>query len=289
MKEAREKAAVPENACHVSLDEALDELKPDLVVCVTPPAVHKEVVIAALEAGAHVITEKPLSDSLDAAQQMVEKAEAVGKRFAVSQNYRYSPQAIAVRNIMREKRCGEMKSMSVEFYRGPLFEGSFRRHMAYPLVADMGIHHYDLMRAIVMKDAKWTFARCYNPSWSWYDGAANVDQVIQFDGDIWATYAASWCSLGAETPWNGNWRIECSEGCVIWRGDKVFVGKRPNDLEEVHPPEEGDFGQEAVLAEFLKALEEDRDPETCGRDNLNSMALVFGTIEAAETGAVVQL
>jgi predicted dehydrogenase len=282
-------AGIDEGARFTSLDEALDELKPDVVVCVVPPAAHAEVATVALQAGAHVISEKPLADTMEGARQIVEAADTAGRKLAVSQNYRYSRQAIAVREIMKQGRIGEPASVSLEFFRGPLFEGSFRRHMAFPLVTDMSIHHYDLMRAILSRDPQWTVARSVNPPWSWYEGAASIQQTFGFEGDVTGSYSASWCSLGYETPWSGNWRIEGSEGCVIWRDDKVFIGRRPDTLEVVALPEDRKFGQEAVLDEFLSALGEGRDPETSGHDNLKSLGMVFATVEASETGAVVQL
>ena len=49
----------------------------------------------------------------------------------------------------------------------------------------------------------------------------------------------------------------------------------------------GKAGLPGVLGEFLTALDEGREPETSARDNLKSLAMVFGTIEASESGEVV--
>jgi predicted dehydrogenase len=284
---AREKHNLGEDVCHTSLDEALTELTPDIVVCVTPPEFHREVAEAALATGAHVITEKPLAGSMEDARAMADAAHSAGKRLAVSQNYRYSPPARTVQELVRTERVGKPGAFAVEFFRGPRFEGSFRRHMEYPLTIDMSIHHYDLMRAILGADPVWTFARAFNPPWSWYDGPASVCQAFGFTGDVTGTYSASWCSQGAETQWDGDWRIECSEGVIIWKDGLVRAGSSADKLEDVAPMDIGAGGQRGVLAEFLEALGGSREPETSARDNLKSLRMVFGTLESSESGGVV--
>lgn len=279
---------VPEAKRFLSLDEALSETAPEIVLCVTPPETHEEVALAALEAGAHVITEKPISSHMDGARRMVEAAERAGRLLAVSQNYRFRPAACAVAETIRSERLGPCASFTLEFFLGPRFEGSFRRHMPYPLTADMSIHHYDLMRAILGRDPLWTFARAFNPPWSWYEHEASVQQLIGFEGDLTGAYSASWCSRGAETPWSGAWRFECAEGVLLWDAGGVRIGTEAETLEEVPPPEMEFTGQGAVLADFVRSLREGREPATSGRDNLKSVGMVFKTIEAVETGQMTR-
>jgi len=286
---AREKHKLDEDVCHTSLDEALSELRPDIVVCVTPPDFHREVAEAALAAGAHVLTEKPMAGSMEDARAMSEAADAAGRRLAVAQSYRYGRAARTMQDLVKTRRVGKPGAFAVEFFRGPRMEGNFRRHMPYPLTIDMSVHHYDLMRAILGLDPVWTFARAFNPPWSWFDGAASVCQTIGFEGDLVGTYSASWCSQGLETQWPGEWRIECSEGVIVWKNDLVQAGSSADKLEEVALVEKGAVGLPGELAEFLAAIEEGREPETSAHDNLKSLAMVFGTVEAAESGGIVNL
>jgi predicted dehydrogenase len=288
LAKARAETGLPEGACHLSLDEALSELNPEVVICVTPPEHHAEVVVTALEAGAGVISEKPIASNMDEARRMVDVAHATGRPFAVSQNYRYAPMARAVRDALASGRWGEPGQLALEFFKGPKFEGSFRRRMPYPLVADMSIHHYDLMRMVLGRDPEWTFARAFNPPWSWYDGAASVQQVIGFTGGLMASYSASWCALGEETGWNGRWRADCSKGVVVWDESGVRAGASPAKLEPCPVDEAVPTGQAGVLAEFLAAMAEGREPETSGRDNLLSYAMVVNTIASSESGEVVE-
>ena len=283
LDEARRSLGLPDRACHVSVDEALAAIEPDLVVCVTPPQTHEEVVLAALAAGAHVICEKPLSTGMESARRMVEAAEAAGRTLAVSQNYRYQPEARAIRDVIAAGKYGAPGALTVTFARGPRLTGTYHRHMAYPMIVDMCVHHYDLMRALLGREPAWTVARSFNPPWSWFDGAASLAQVLGFEGDVVASYSASLCTLGAETSWNGVWRIECSQGVIVWDAQGVRAGGEAGALEAVELDETVPAGQEAVLAEVVAALAKGRAPETCGRDNLKTLAVAFKTIEASET------
>ena len=67
----------------------LKALSPDVVFDCTVPEAHFDVTMTSLEAGAHVLGEKPLADSMDHGRRMVEAAERAGKIYAVTQNRRY--------------------------------------------------------------------------------------------------------------------------------------------------------------------------------------------------------
>lgn len=272
----------------VSLGAALEAVRPEIVVCVTPPSSHADVAIAALEAGSHVLVEKPLAPSMEEAERMALAAERTGRRLAVSQNYRYEPHAMAVREVLRSGRLGEPESFTASFHRGPRGEISYRKSMRYPLLVDMSIHHYDLMRFFLGREPEWTFAKSFNPPWSWFEGDASVAQVIGFAGGAVGAYSASWCAQARETPWGGEWRFDCTGGVVEWKDGRVVLEPVGGTMEEVPPVNAVYHGQEAVLAGFLEALDSGRDFETDVRDNLRSLNMVFRTIQACESGSVVR-
>ena len=77
------------------LDEALHKMQPQAVFNCTVPEAHCPVTLAALEHGCHVLTEKPLADTMANARRMVEAARRAGRTMAVIQNRRYIPQVAA--------------------------------------------------------------------------------------------------------------------------------------------------------------------------------------------------
>lgn len=90
------------------LDEALSAVGPDLVSCATKEAEHAGVTVAALEAGADVICEKMMADSLAAGQRMLDTAEATGRRLMIGYNYRFSPSALKLHEWLRAGKLGEL-------------------------------------------------------------------------------------------------------------------------------------------------------------------------------------
>ena len=74
-----------------TLDEALAAVEADGVINVTPPQFHREVSLTALEAGVPVLSEKPLADTRESAQDIVDAANRTGVLHMVAQNYRYQP------------------------------------------------------------------------------------------------------------------------------------------------------------------------------------------------------
>jgi predicted dehydrogenase len=284
-----------------SLDKALASLRPDGIIDVTPPRFHREISLAALEAGIPVLSEKPLSDTLASAQDIVRKANETGVLHMVTQNYRYTIQAQTVKSALSSGELGRVASVSVEFFKGPHF-GGFREEMPYPLVIDMAIHHFDMMRFFLSSDPSSVFGRSWNPPWSWYRGDASAAIVLQFGSDVAVSYTGSWCSTGKETPWNANWRFECENGVLILDEDQVYRQLRRDTLQDrggyrqydngeltpVEPVERPYVTQAYLLHEFYDAVTQGKLPATTCQDNIKSLAIVFNTVQSFETGAPVR-
>ncbi|MCC6443893.1 MAG: Gfo/Idh/MocA family oxidoreductase [Armatimonadetes bacterium] len=91
---------------YLDLARALQEMSPDIVSCAAGEKDHEAVTVASLKAGCHVYCEKLLSDTLAGAQRMVATAEETGLKFMVGYNYRFSPSALHLRNLVESGRLG---------------------------------------------------------------------------------------------------------------------------------------------------------------------------------------
>lgn len=87
--------------------EMLDKERPELVSIVTPPALHKEMTIAAFEAGAHVICEKPLAMNADETRAMLDAANKHQKVHVVNHEFRYIPARYYQKLLLDEGYVGE--------------------------------------------------------------------------------------------------------------------------------------------------------------------------------------
>jgi predicted dehydrogenase/GNAT superfamily N-acetyltransferase len=81
--------------------------RPDAVVVATPMHVHVEPVVAALEAGAHVLCEVPAAVDEAGCRAIAKAATASGRRFVLSENYNFDREVASVTRLVRDGRFGE--------------------------------------------------------------------------------------------------------------------------------------------------------------------------------------
>jgi len=274
--------------CYSDLATALGREQADALINVTPPQFHEEVCCRALEAGLPVLTEKPLSDNMASARRIVASAQQAGRALMVAQNYRYQAFAPTLRRLIASGEMGAPGQVHVSFAKGPHF-GGFREEMDHPLIVDMAIHHFDMLRSFLGADPIAVSGRSWNPTWSWFRGDASTALQFAFEGNVHASYTGSWCSTGAETSWNADWRIECEGGVYTASNDRLYraaTGAEPQSIELDPLPL---ARQDYLLEAFRRAVTEGTTPETTGEDNLKSLGMVFGAVEAVSTGEIVPL
>src|SRR5690625_4000268 len=80
----------------------------DLIDINAPSNVHKEIAIAAAEAGKHLYCEKPLALTLKDSREMLEAAKKAGVKHMVGFNYRYAPAVMLAKKLVEDGRLGEI-------------------------------------------------------------------------------------------------------------------------------------------------------------------------------------
>jgi predicted dehydrogenase len=280
-----------------SLDEALETAVADVLVCVTPPALHRAHVTAGLAAGLDVIVEKPLALTMRDGQAIAAAAERHGRLVAVAQNYRYRPATWTMAQLVREGAIGKLGQVRLDFYKGWHFaDGDFRRRMDDVLLADMAIHHFDLLRFISGQDALTVHGRSWNPPWSDNAGDTSANLTFTLGNGAHFVYNASWAAQGDFADWNGNWLIEGDGGSITYSSGELVLRRALGDYQaeivpDVHSTGPAYLDQAAVVADMIAARAAGRQPSTSVRDNLNSLAMVLAAVEAVrnETGQQVNL
>ncbi|MFI8519702.1 Gfo/Idh/MocA family protein [Streptomyces sp. NPDC085481] len=125
-----------------------------LVDVCTPGDSHAEIAVAALEAGKHVLCEKPLANSVAEAELMAAAAEAAAARGQVAMvgfNYRRVPALSYARRLVTEGRLGELRHVRVTYLQDWLVDPAFpltwrleREHAGSGALGDLGAHAVDL-------------------------------------------------------------------------------------------------------------------------------------------------
>jgi predicted dehydrogenase len=287
--------------CFASLDEALDNLEVSAVLVTTDLPSHIPVVEAALRANRHVLVEKPFAPSVASAQEVVSLAEQRGLTLVVSQNYRYYPAVRAAQQFRREANLGRLLHIDLDFrkYSAPA-AGTPAGHRDWdqPLLLDMAIHHFDLLRAVTGAEPTSVSCMTWNPPWAGFREAPEGSAVIEFDGGVTVNYRGSWVHPGVPTLWAGEWRMVFEDGELWWQSradmdsvlqDKATVYDRKGAPQQVSLPQVRYVDRAGVLDAFVTSLAGGRGPETTGQDNLKSLALAHAAVTSSRLGAPVPL
>jgi predicted dehydrogenase len=247
------------------------------VVNATVPRAHHPVTTAALLGGLDVLGEKPVAETVAQALSLAAAARVTGRLFMVSQSRRWNPQLFALRAMAAE--LGAPGSLTTEFFRDPHF-GGFREEMDHPLLVDMAIHAFDAARFLLGAEPVSAYCEAHNPPWSWYAGDASATAVFAMEGGARYTYTGSWCSPGAQTSWNGRWRLSAERGSARWDGDHEPV----SDAGPVAPPAPPGSGIAGALRAFTAAVRTGTVPMGEVHENVPSLAMVEAAVRSARTG-----
>lgn len=281
-----------------NLDKALSEQNPFIAVDNVLPKYRLEIAEKCLSAGVHVMSEKPLGDTIESAVKIIELSEKFGREFFVMQNRRYSSSMLSFKDILSSGAVGNPGYLSAQFFRESHF-GGFRELMNSPLLIDMAIHTFDQARYLLGTDPVSVICKEYNPKYSWYNGNASAVCIFTFENDIVFNYSGSWSSPGAMDSYDSVWRAMCSKGTVSWNGlelPKVFIAdpgsdtRHPKHMEiPVEYTECSISGHEGCISEMLDCLRNGKRAQTDCRDNIKSLAMVFAAIKSAEENREVRI
>jgi predicted dehydrogenase len=156
-------------ARYLSGEEMLRVEDLDVVSIATPNKFHMPLTIAALEAGCHVLCEKPMALTADQARQMLAAAEKAGKRLMINFSYRFTEQSMALKDQVDAGVLGEVYFARTVWHRRrglPKFGGWFGQKALSgggPLI-DLGVHRLDLALWLMgYPKPVWVMAGTYNP------------------------------------------------------------------------------------------------------------------------------
>jgi predicted dehydrogenase len=276
-----------------SLDELLADPRVDVVDIATGPEARLELIARAVDAGKHVLAQKPLALDVAAAREVVEEAERRGVKVAVNQNGRWSPPWRIATLLVEQGTIGDVIAVTHLLDKPlPPLVGTHFEHVEHFTIYDYLVHWIDISRCwLDGKEVVGVRAREYAPP----------DQPPGL-----ATPIAAWVELLYEDGSNamirsiGDARTR-RPTCPFWvhgtdgviRGS-VLLGSEFVELERDGVTStfalEGAWypdGFAGTLAELACAIAEDREPYNSARHNLLSLALTLAACRSAEQGSRV--
>ncbi len=280
---------------YASADEMAAQPDIQAVSINTGDAFHAEPFIAVVRAGKHVLVEKPLANDLSEVERMVAAAREgdPGCKLAVGYILRFNPVFEAVRAMCRGGQLGQVYYLEGDYIHNLLYQAgqtdtatgaNWYLEQEKPMVGG-GSHPLDLLRWFsgqeVVEVASWSNHVAF-PAMRHDDCQV---ALFRFDGGAVAKVAALYAPRLAMPPYY-NLRVYGTMGTV--ERDQAAVAQEPED---VHPPLEPIPGPRTTghaydpeIADWLRAIAEDRAPRCDLFDGANSTAAALVAVEAMRAG-----
>ena len=287
-----------------SVDELLSMDLDAVSVCVAN-AMHAEIAIKALNAGKHVLCEKPMAVTLEQCEAMVEAAEKNQKILMIGHNQRFAAAHQEARRLIQDGAIGKVLSFETKFgHGGPEFWTKtpdtwffHKSQAAFGVMADLGIHKTDLMHyllgePIVKVQAIMNTLDKRYPDGTLIDVDDNSFCFYQTESGVTGIMHVSWTFYGNEKNstviYGTKGVLRCYDdetNALIWerkdggivRFDLGYISKNSDATLGIH-------NNTGVIDEFVDSILNQREPLTSARESLKAMRVIFAALESARTG-----
>jgi len=304
------------HSVYTDYEQMLNKENIDAVDICTIHDQHKFQTILAAEAGKHILLEKPMACSMQDCRDMVKATEKANVIYMLAQVLRYLPSSQAVLNLMEEKELGSinavqgdsiLKQSMILPHDHWMFDGD---RAGGGVLITLSIHIIDLLRYFI-GDVKKVSGFCKSNSPLFINGAEDFSTaVLEFKngtiGNIFGTLSTG------RTPWNIRYMIFGDSGTIYSnpppikkshyqigdamvsskkldidektsrRGEFIQINQKPNFLEGGDP-----FINEVI--HFADCCQTDEEPISSGKDNLNTMKIIFGIYRSSQTNKSINL
>lgn len=290
-----------------SVEELLADPSIDAVsVCVANFA-HAEMTIKALEAGKHVLCEKPMAVTLAECEAMVAAAKKAGKHLMIGHNQRLAKAHVVAKKMIEEGAIGRILTFRTTFGHGGPETWSIdpgkgvwffdKKRAAMGAMADLGIHKTDLIQFLTGQKVVRTTARL--TTLDKRDAGGNligVDDnafcIYELSGGTYGTMTASWTYYAAE---DNSTILYGTKGTMRIYDDpahSIVVNKSSGetgyyDVEQIQTND--NQTKSGIIDLWMEALVQDKEPEISGESALSAMRAVFASLVSSEKGCTVEI
>ncbi|MGO9645541.1 MAG: Gfo/Idh/MocA family protein [Candidatus Bathyarchaeia archaeon] len=269
-----------------------------IIVC-TPPHLHSEISIAAMESGKHVLCEKPLARTVDQAESMIRKAKQTGKVLKCGFNHRHHPAILQARRWVDSGQIGQLDFARCKYgICGRIgYENEWRANpklVGGGQLMEQGIHAIDLFRWFL---GDFTEVTAFTSTKYWKNDLLEDSAFVLLrsrDGKTADLYTSLMI-------WKNTFSFELTghEGYVSIEGlggsygtERAVLGKRNSNkpfAEQIIEYRGPDESWKNEWEEFEDAIKQGREPLGSAEDGLQAMRLVLAAYESNRTGSVVSI
>ncbi len=286
--------------------EMLAKADIDAVVVAGPNALHAQQTIDSLNAGKHVLCEKPMATTREDARAMIQAAEKNRKYLMIGLNQRLMPPHVKAKEILDSGRLGKVLSFRTAFkHPGP--EGwsvdagrswFFKKGQAYMgVTGDLGVHKADLMRWLLGQE--FTEVGGFISTLDKRDAEGNLLDLddnayltLKTSGGIIGSMILSWTNYGVEENYTV---VYCQKGVLGLGVDPTYgvIASYANGDRELHKVGEMSTNVKQVASgiidSFTASIEKNSPPEIDGMEGYRSLDVILTAMEAGHQGRILKI
>ena len=291
LAEVQQSCGVP-MACS-GFEEIADRSDIEVVAVCTPDHLHTDASIAMMEAGKHVIVEKPLATTFAELERTVETARRTGRKVAHGTQLRYMAAHREIKRRVDAGELGEIYYVEADYggHSASLFVDAWRGDpgIDYNAVAGGGVHILDLllwfMGDEVTEVASYGNLKCITDT-----GLDTFDCVVSILRFQNGCVGKTTTSFGTDRPTQGRGIELCgTEGCLV-SGPEPKIGRGASEPEfEPITGEDVINLRSQLLSDLLDSIESDEQPLTNIDEAARTAAVCIAAYESAKSGAPVRV
>jgi predicted dehydrogenase len=272
----------------ISADHRAVLAHPDVEVVdiATHPAPRIALIEAAIDAGKHVLSQKPFVLDLDVGERLCDRAARKDVKLAVNQNGRWAPHFAYIREAVKAGLIGEVIGVHVAVHWDHTWaEGTSFEEIDDLIFYDFAIHWFDFLASLIGRRATSVYATRGFAAGQTIRPPMLAEALVAFDGGQASLVFDAQTRYGAlDTTY-----VAGTKGSLASTGPNLQEQSVTLSTEAgaARPRLAGAWfndGFHGTMAELLSAIEENREPSNNARDNLLSLALAFAAIDSSRTG-----
>ena len=275
----------------------LENEQVDAVSVCLPNYLHAPVSIAALNAGCHVLCEKPMATSKEEAEDMIQAATTANKKLMIAHNQRFVPSHAKARELIANGEIGKIYSFRTAFgHGGPeqwSVEGEdswfFKKDQAFiGAMGDLGVHKADLLRFLLGEEFVEVAGFIETSAKENTDVDDNAVCILKTESGIIGTLAASWAYSAKED----NSTIIYGEKAILRIEDdpdySLIVQYKTGEIVNyalggIQSNAEGGQTTTHTINHFVDAIIQDTEPLINGEEGKKSLEVILGALESMKT------
>lgn len=276
-----------------SYEELIAECDCDAVSVITPHNTHRDIVVAATQAGRHVFCEKTMAMNVAECHEMVDSADAAGVKLMVGHKRRFRPPYAEMKRLLETGDFGRPVAINVAGYFGRRMEGFWKSLTACGgLLYWAGVHDVDTVRNLMgeVKSVYATTGPKLRPDLS--DQEESISVTMNFESGAIGSLQVSTFYPMATYRTSFSFQIVCERGGIAYDPRQVAVVSQLEGKPVQTTFFEGYGAESAFLHEwsnFAGWVLHDEPPVLTGNDGLRCVEIMQAAYISADTGSPVQL